>query len=154
MVPPALQFGCTKVAVGESGKALMVRCKVTTLSQPFTFVNVCVGVAEALYDTPYHIKLTHTEAVVSPVLVVFGAATPEPASLTQPFTVCVTVYVPALLTLMDEAVSAVLHNNVPVAVVDKVDMPLQLFTTVTEGVAGGVPVTSHEQVELLKLAVW
>ena len=31
------------------------------------------------------------------------------------------------------------HNNVPAAVVDNVDVPLQLFTTFTEGVAGGVP---------------
>ena len=29
-----------------------------------------------------------------------------------------------------------LHNNVPDAVVDNVDVPLQLFTTLTEGVAG------------------
>ncbi len=70
---------------------LMVKCKVTTLSQPLTFVYVCVGVAEALYDTPYHTKLPQTEAVVSPVLLVFGAATPEPDALVQPFTVCVTV---------------------------------------------------------------
>jgi hypothetical protein len=32
----------------------------------------------------------------------------------------------------------VLHNNVPEAVVDKVDVPSQLFTTFTEGVAGVV----------------
>jgi hypothetical protein len=30
----------------------------------------------------------------------------------------------------------VLHNNVPDAVVDNVDVPLQLFTTFTVGVAG------------------
>ena len=29
-----------------------------------------------------------------------------------------------------------LHNNVPKAVVDNVDVPLQLFTTFTEGVDG------------------
>ena len=29
-----------------------------------------------------------------------------------------------------------LHNNVPDAVVDNVDVPLQLFTTLTVGVAG------------------
>jgi hypothetical protein len=32
----------------------------------------------------------------------------------------------------------VLHNNVPDAVVDNVDVPLQLFTTLTIGVAGVV----------------
>jgi hypothetical protein len=34
---------------------------------------------------------------------------------------------------MDEAVAPELHNNVPVAVVDKVDVPLQLFTTFMVG---------------------
>ena len=37
-----------------------------------------------------------------------------------------------MLTVMDEVVSPVLHNKVPVAVVDKVEVP-QLFTTVTIG---------------------
>ena len=45
---------------------------------------------------------------------------------------------PALLTVIDEVASDVLHNNVPDAVVDKADVPLQLFTTFTEGVAGVV----------------
>ena len=40
--------------------------------------------------------------------------------------------------MIDEVVSDVLHNNVPEAVVDNVDVPLQLFTTFTEGVAGVV----------------
>ena len=39
---------------------------------------------------------------------------------------------------MEEVVAPVLHNNVPVAVVDKVEVPLQLFTTFTVGVAGVV----------------
>ena len=69
---------------------------------------------------------------------VFGAAMPEPAALVQPFTVCVTLNVPALLTVIDEPVEPVLHNKLPPAVVDKVDVPLQLFTTVTIGVAGVV----------------
>ncbi len=75
-------------------------------------------------------------AVTVGVDVVFGAATPEPAALTQPFTVCVTVYVPAEETVMDAVVALLLHNNVPAAVVDKVDVPLQLSTTVTAGVDG------------------
>ena len=40
--------------------------------------------------------------------------------------------------MIDEAVSCVLHNNVPDADVDKVDVPLQLLTTFTVGVAGVV----------------
>jgi hypothetical protein len=39
---------------------------------------------------------------------------------------------------MDEVVAPVLHNNVPDAVVDNVDVLSQLFTTFTEGVAGVV----------------
>ena len=38
---------------------------------------------------------------------------------------------------MVEVLSLVLHNNDPAALVDNVDVPLQLFTTVTPG-AGGV----------------
>lgn len=39
---------------------------------------------------------------------------------------------------MDGAEAPLLHANVPVAVVDNVDVPLQLFTTVTIGVEGVV----------------
>jgi hypothetical protein len=53
-------------------------------------------------------------------------------------TVCVSVYVPALFTLIDDVVSVVLHNNIPDAVVDKVDVPSQLLTTLTVGVDGVV----------------
>ena len=38
--------------------------------------------------------------------------------------------------MIDEVVSVVLHNNVPDAAVDKVEVPLQLFTTLTEGISG------------------
>lgn len=41
-----------------------------------------------------------------------------------------------MLTVIGEVVAPVLHNKVPVAVVERVDVPLQLFTTVTPGVAG------------------
>ena len=34
----------------------------------------------------------------------FGEATPEPAALVHPFTVWVTLYVPALITFMEEFV--------------------------------------------------
>jgi hypothetical protein len=39
--------------------------------------------------------------------------------------------------VIEDVVSLVLHNNVPGADVDNVEVPLQLFTTVTTG-AGGV----------------
>ena len=38
--------------------------------------------------------------------------------------------------MIELVVSEVLHNNVPVAVVDRVDVPSQLSTTVTTGAAG------------------
>jgi hypothetical protein len=46
--------------------------------------------------------------------VVFGAAVPDPDELIHPFTVCVTVDVPEVLTVIDGVVADVLHNNVPV----------------------------------------
>jgi hypothetical protein len=64
-----------------------------------------------------------------------GAAVPLPDALVQPLTVWVTVYAPALLTVMLGVAAPVLHSSVPAAVVDKVDEP-QLFETVTAGVAG------------------
>jgi hypothetical protein len=66
----------------------------------------------------------------------FGAAIPLPNALAQPFTVVLTVYVPAVLTVIVEVVALLLHNNDPVAVVDSTDVLLQLSTTVTTGVAG------------------
>jgi putative N-acetylmannosamine-6-phosphate epimerase len=86
-------------------------------------------------DVPLQLSTTVTIGVEG---VVFGAATPEPAALVQPFADCVTVYVPAEGTVIDEVVSFVFHNRLPVAVVDKVDVPLQLSTTVTTGVDGVV----------------
>lgn len=43
---------------------------------------------------------------------------------------------PALVTVIEADDSPVFHNNEPEALVDKVDVPLQLFTTVITGVAG------------------
>jgi putative N-acetylmannosamine-6-phosphate epimerase len=45
---------------------------------------------------------------------------------------------PAVLTVIDDVVAFVLHNNDPVAVVDSVEVPLQLSTTFTTGVDGVV----------------
>jgi len=67
----------------------------------------------------------------------FGAATPLPEGLVQPFTVCVTEYVPAVVTVIeDEVIASVLHNKEPVkdAAVN-VELP-QLFTTDTTGADG------------------
>jgi len=70
--------------------------------------------------------------------VVLGAAMPLPGKLVQPFTVVVTVYVPAADTVMLEVVSVVLQRRLPPAVVDNVEVPSQLSITVTTGVAGVV----------------
>jgi hypothetical protein len=52
----------------------------------------------------------------------------------------VTVYVPAVLTVIDGVVSPVLHNNVPVKF-DAVsnEVPSQLSVTVTVGTTGALP---------------
>ena len=72
---------------------------------------------------------------------VFGAATPDPEELVQLFAVWVTVYVPAVFTVMEFVVAPLLHKivaplTIPVAV--RVDVPSQFSTTVTIGAAGGV----------------
>src|SRR5213596_4001745 len=65
-----------------------------------------------------------------------GAATPLPGRLVHPVTVCVTVYVPAVVTVIDEVVAPLLHNKEPVNnVAVNVELP-QLFTTVTPGADG------------------
>ena len=67
----------------------------------------------------------------------YGAATPLPEGLVHPFTVCVTVYVPAVVTVIeDEVVAPLLHNKEPVKdVAVNVELP-QLFITVTTGADG------------------
>ena len=66
-----------------------------------------------------------------------GADTPLPAELTHPFAVVwVTVYVAEFVTVIDEAVDPLLHNNVPVKL-EAVNTELaQLFVTVTVGAEG------------------
>ena len=67
-----------------------------------------------------------------------GAATLEPARLVQPLMVWVTVYVPAVVTVIGDVVCPPgLHNKVPGAVVDNTELP-QLLVTTTIGVAGTV----------------
>ena len=69
--------------------------------------------------------------------IAFGAATPLPEGLVQPFTVCVTEYVPAVVTVIeDEVIASVLHNKEPVKdVAVNIELP-QLSTTDTVGADG------------------
>src|SRR3989338_8399739 len=68
--------------------------------------------------------------------IVTGAAVPDPFAEVHPATVCVTVYVPAVPTVIEEPVCVVDQRRFePVAV--KVEVP-QLLTTVTIG-ADGAP---------------
>ena len=68
------------------------------------------------------------------------AATPPAASQIHPFTVCVTEYVAAVVTVIAEAAAPLLHNKGPLYPdVDNTELP-QLFTTVTtseDGIALG-----------------
>ena len=72
-----------------------------------------------------------------------GADVPLPVALVHPATVCVTVYVAALVTVMDNVVAPLLHNNDPVKFeAVKTELP-QLFTTLTvgaDGVASGADI--------------
>ena len=68
--------------------------------------------------------------------VVFGVATPLPSALVQPFTVCVTVYVPGADTVIADEVAALLHNREPVKP-EAINKELsQLLVTATVGAAG------------------
>jgi hypothetical protein len=61
---------------------------------------------------------------------------PDPDALVQPLPlVVVTVYAPPAVTVMDVVVSPVLHDKVPSAVVDKVELP-QASTSITDGADG------------------
>ena len=63
----------------------------------------------------------------------FGAAVPLPLGLAHPFTVCLTVYVPAVVTVIEVVVAPVLHNNVPVNEPAVSTLLLQLLVTETVG---------------------
>jgi len=69
---------------------------------------------------------------------ILGAAIPLPEGLAQPFTVCVTVYAPGVVAVIDPVIPVLLHNNDPVYP-DAVNTELpQLFTTLTTGADGTV----------------
>jgi len=93
--------------------------------------NNVPGASVESVDVPVQLLTTFTTGVAG---VVLGLAIPLPSALVQPLAVVVTVYVPAELTVIVGVDSPVLHNNVPVAVVERVDVPLQLSTTFTTGV--------------------
>ena len=68
--------------------------------------------------------------------ITFGDAVPLPAALVQPSIVCVTVYTPPVVTVMDALVSPVLHNKLPVnPLAVNTELP-QLSVTPTAGAAG------------------
>lgn len=66
----------------------------------------------------------------------FGAAVPFPGALVQPLTVCVTVYIPASVTLIDGVVAPLLHNKVPVKPDAVKTLLVQLSVTATIGAVG------------------
>jgi hypothetical protein len=67
--------------------------------------------------------------------IVLGAATPDADALLQPFTNCITVYVPGVDTVMEEVVAPLLHSKEPVkSEAVNTELP-QLSVTVTFGVA-------------------
>jgi hypothetical protein len=68
--------------------------------------------------------------------VAIGAATPEPGALMHPPTVCVTVYVPAVETVIDAVIAPVDHNK-PDPVALKTELP-QLFAADTTGADGTI----------------
>jgi hypothetical protein len=71
---------------------------------------------EPVNDVAVNVELPQLFTTVTPGADgnVFGAATPLREGLVHPFTVCVTLYVPAVATVIDELVAPLLHNNDPV----------------------------------------
>jgi hypothetical protein len=101
------------------------------VAAPVLHNSVPAAVVDKL-DVPLQLFTTVTTGVAGAVL---GAAIPLPDALVQPFTVWVTVYVPALVTVMLGVTAPVLHSSVPAVVVDSVEDP-QLSDTVIAGAAG------------------
>ena len=59
-------------------------------------------------------QLSTTDTVGADIFEFNGAATPLPEGLVHPFTICVTEYVPAVVTVINEVVAPLLHNKEPV----------------------------------------
>ena len=89
-------------------------------------------------DVPSQLSTTVTVGAFGPLP---GLATPLPAAEVHPTpTDWVTVYVPAVVTVIVAVVSPVLHNNAPVKFdAVNVDVPSQLSVTITVGAFGPLP---------------
>jgi hypothetical protein len=89
-------------------------------------------------DVPSQLSVTVTVGAAGAIP---GFATPLPGLDVHPAPRdCVTVYVPAVVTVIDGVVSPVLQSSVPVKFdAVSVDVPLQLSVTVTVGAAGALP---------------
>jgi multisubunit Na+/H+ antiporter MnhB subunit len=68
--------------------------------------------------------------------IIFGAATPLAGELLQPFTLWVTVYIPAPDMVMEDEVDPLLHSNEPVKSEAVSNELPQLSITMIVGVAG------------------
>ncbi len=66
----------------------------------------------------------------------FGADVPLPSELVQPSAVCVTEYMPAVATVIDEEVAPLLHNREPVKSEAVKTVLSHSLTTLTVGTAG------------------
>lgn len=149
------QDGCVMLTEGAAGVILGALVPLpATLVHPFTVVvtvytpalltvielveapllqrSVPVAVVVSV-EVPLQLFTTVTSGVAG---IDFGAAMPDPGSLVHPFKVVATVYVPAVLTLIELVEAPVLHKSDPAAFVERVEVPLQLSTTVTNGVSG------------------
>jgi hypothetical protein len=105
---------------------------------PVLHSSVPVKLDAVSNDVPSQLSVTVTVGAFGPLP---GFAIPLPAADVHPTpTDWVTVYVPAVVTVIDGVVSPVLHNKVPVKL-DAVsnEVPLQLSVTVTVGAFGGLP---------------
>lgn len=126
------------IAYDPAVSPLIVYGRVTTPLLPDEVpVHVTVPVPVP-FTTMDPLLFPHDDGFVNvPVVIVGatnGAAVPDPAILVHPPTVCVTVYNPGVVTVIEAVVSPVDHDKFVPEVV-KVEEP-QLFTTVTTGVAG------------------
>jgi len=99
-------------------------------------------------------QLFTTVTVGADTLAFNGAATPLPGELVHPLKVCVAVYVPAAVTVMEGVVAPVLHSSDPVnEFAVSVELPQLLTTDITgaEGMALTVSVALPELTELVLL---
>jgi nitrate/nitrite transporter NarK len=105
---------------------------------PVLHSNVPVKFDAVSVDVPSQLSVTVTVGAAGALP---GFAIPLPLGEVHPAPRdCVTVYVPAVVTVIDGVVSPVLHSNVPVKFdAVSVDVPSQLSVTVTVGAAGALP---------------